>query len=202
MRRFAGTLRGAAGVLLAAVLLVPVPGESLGDPSEAVVRVEQLLKRLETQSDSSGSRPETYVLSEEDLNAFLAFRLRKYNPKGVESVKVRFRQDRLLVQADVDLSKVASSKNTPQAGLLTALLGEAAIRWKWTVSWRWRIGRGRYRFMGLTLDGVTFPALLLESLIDRLLEATQLPVDPRQPFSMPYGIKDVTISPGRATIQT
>ena len=201
MRRFAGTLRGAAGVLLAAVLLVPVPGESLGDPSEAVVRVEQLLKRLETQSDSSGSRPETYVLSEEDLNAFLAFRLRKYNPKGVESVKVRFRQDRLLVQADVDLSKVASTKNTPQAGLLTALLGG---RHQVEVDGVLEVedGRGRYRFMGLTLDGVTFPALLLESLIDRLLEATQLPVDPRQPFSMPYGIKDVTISPGRATIQT
>ena len=188
MRRFAGTLRGAAGVLLAAVLLVPVPGESLGDPSEAVVRVEQLLKRLETQSDSSGSRPETYVLSEKDLNAFLAFRLRKFNPKGVESVKVRFRQDRLLVQADVDLSKVASSKNTPQAGLLTALLGG---RHQVEVDGVLEVedGRGRYRFMGLTLDGVTFPALLLESLIDRLLEATQLPVDPRQPFSMPYGIK-------------
>ncbi len=201
MRRFAGTLRGAAGVLLAAVLLVPVPGESLGDPSEAVVRVEQLLKRLETQSDSSGSRPETYVLSEEDLNAFLAFRLRKYNPKGVESVKVRFRQDRLLVQADVDLSKVVSSKNTPQAGLLTALLGG---RHQVEVDGVLEVedGRGRYRLVGLSLDGVTFPAMLLDSLMDRLIEATQLPVDPRKPFTMPYGIKDVTISPGRATIQT
>ena len=201
MRRFAGTLRGAAGVLLAAVLLVPVPGESLGDPSEAVVRVEQLLKRLETQSDSSGSRPETYVLSEEDLNAFLAFRLRKYNPKGVESVKVRFRQDRLLVQADVDLSKVVSSQKTPQAGLLTALLGgrhQVEVDGVLEVEDR----RGRYRLVALSLDGVTFPAILLDSLMDRLIEATQLPVDPRKPFTMPYGIKDVTINPGRATIQT
>jgi hypothetical protein len=63
-------------------------------------------------------------------------------------------------------------------------------------------GRGRYRLVGLSLDGVTFPAMLLDSLMDRLIEATQLPVDPRKPFTMPYGIKAVTINPGRATIRT
>ncbi len=201
MRRFAGTLRGTAGIVLCAVLSATVAGEAFGGPNEAAARVEQLLQRLETQSKSSESGPETYVLSEEDLNAFLAFRLRKYNPKGVESVRVVFRQDRLLVQADVDLSKVVSSRKAPEAGLLTALLGG---RHQVEVDGILEAedGRGRYRLVGLSLDGVTFPAMLLDSLIDRLIEATQLPVDPRKPFTMPYGIKDVTISPGRATIRT
>ncbi len=201
MKRIAGTLRGAAGIVLSTAFLAGGSEGAFGGPNEAAARVEQLLQRLETQSKSSESGPETYVLGEEDLNAFLAFRLRKYNPKGVESVRVVFRQDRLLVQADVDLSKVVSSRKAPEAGLLTALLGG---RHQVEVDGILEAedGRGRYRLVGLSLDGVTFPAMLLDSLMDRLIEATQLPVDPRKPFTMPYGIKDVTISPGRATIRT
>ncbi len=201
MTRSARTIRGAAGFVLSTALLAGGPGGASGGPNEATVRVEQLLQRLETQSNSSESRPETHVLTEEDLNAFLDFRLRKYNPKGVESVRVVFRQDRLLVQADVDLSQVVSSRKAPEAGLLAALLGG---RHQVEVDGILEVedGRGRYRLVGLSLDGVTFPAMLLDSLMDRLIEATQLPVDPRKPFTMPYGIKDVTISPGRATIQT
>lgn len=201
MTRYARILRGAAGFVLSTAFLAGGSGGALGGPNEAAARVEQLFQRLETQSNSSGSRPGTYVLTEEDLNAFLAFRLRKYNPKGVESVRVVFRQDRLLVQADVDLSQVVSSRKAPEAGLLAALLGG---RHQVEVDGVLEVeeGRGQYRLVGLSLDGVTFPAMLLDSLMDRLIEATQLPVDPRKPFTMPYGIKDVTISPGRATIQT
>lgn len=201
MKRFAGTHTGAAGIVLSIVFLAGIPESASGGPNEAAVRVEQLLERLKTQSESSESRPETHVLSEADLNAFLAYRLQKYNPEGVESVKVLFRQDGLLIRADVDLSKVATSKNASQAGLLTALLGG---RHQVEVDGVLEVqdGRGRYRIKGLTMDGVAFPPFLLDSLMDRLIEATELPVDLRQPFSMPYGIKDVTISPGRATIRT
>ena len=201
MMRFAGTLRGAAGFLLSAAFLATVFGGAFVGADEAAARVERLFQQLETQSKSPGSPPETYVLSEEDLNAFLAFRLRKYNPQGVESVRVVFRQDRLLVRADVDLSKVVSSRNAPEAGLLAALLGG---RHQVEVDGVLEVedGRGKYRLVGLNLDGVPFPAMLLDSLVDRLMEATQLSDDPRKPFTMPYGIKDVTISPGRATIRT
>ena len=201
MRRFTGTLRGAAACILSAAFLAGGSGNAFGGPNEAAARVEQLLQRLETQSESSESRPETHVLSEDDLNAFLAYRLQKYNPKGVESVRVVFRQDRLLVRADVDLSKIVPSRSTPQAGLLTALLGG---RHQVEADGVLEVenGRGRYRLVGLTLDRVPFPSMLLDPLMDRLIEATQLPVDPRKPFAMPYGIKDVTIGPGRATIRT
>lgn len=201
MKRFARTLRGTAGFVLSAVFAAGGCGGAFGGSDEAAARVEQLLQRLEAQSKSSASRPETYVLSEEDLNAFLAVRLRKYNPKGVESVRVVFRQDRLLVRADVDLSKIVSSRKAPEAGLLAALLGG---RHQVEVDGVLEVedGRGQYRLVGLNLDGVPFPPMLLDSLVDRLIEATQLSDDPRKPFTMPYGIKDVTISPGRATIRT
>lgn len=201
MKRFAGTLRGAAGLLLSVVFVVGGCEGGFGGSDEAVARVEQLLQRLETQSESSASSPETYVLSEEDLNAFLAFRLRKYNPQGIESVRVVFRQDRLLVRADVDLSKIVSSRKAPEAGLLAALLGgrhQVEVDGVLEV----KDGRGQYRLAGLSLDGVPFPAMLLDSLVDRLIEATQISDDPRKPFTMPYGIKAVTIGPGRATIRT
>ena len=201
MKRFAGTLGGAAGLVLTAVLAAGGCGGAFGGPDEAVARVEQLLQRLEARSQSSASSPQTYVLSEEDLNAFLAFRLRKYNPQGVESVRVVFRRDRLLIRADVDLSKLVSSRKAPEAGLLAALLGG---RHQVEVDGVLEVedGRGQYRLEGLRLDGTPFPAMLLDSLVDRLIEATQLSDDPRKPFTMPYGIKDVTISPGRATIRT
>lgn len=201
MKRFTGTLRGAVGLVLSAVFAAGGCGGALGESDEAAARVEQLLQRLEAQSDSSASRSETYVLSEEDLNAFLAFRLRKYDPKGVESVRVVFRQDRLLIRADVDLSKIVSNRKAPEAGLLAALFGG---RHQVEVDGVLEVedGRGQYRLAGLSLDGVPFPAMLLDSLMDRLIEAAQLSDDPRRPFTMPYGIKAVTISPGRATIRT
>ena len=201
MRRFSGTLRGAAGFVLSAVFVAGGCGGTFGGSDEAVARVEQIIQRLEAQSESSASRPETYVLGEEDLNAYLAFRLRKYNPKGVDSVRVVFRQDRLLVRADVDLSKIVSGRKAPEAGLLAALLtGRHQVEVDGVLEVE--DGRGQYRLVGLSLDGVPFPAMLLDPLVDRLLEATQLSDDPRKPFTMPYGIKDVTISPGRATIRT
>lgn len=201
MNRFAGTFRGTAEFVLSTAFLATVSGGAFGGADEAAARVERLFQQLETQSKSPGSPPETHVLSEEDLNAFLAFRLRKYNPKGVESVRVVFRQDRLLVRADVDLSKIVSNRKTPEAGLLAALLGG---RHQVEVDGVLEVedGRGQYRLVGLSLDGVPFPAMLLDSLVDRLIEAAQLSDDPRKPFTMPYGIKDVTISPGRATIRT
>ena len=201
MKRFAETLRGAAGFVLSAVFVAGGWGGAFGGSDEAAARVERLFQQLETQSKSPGSPPKTYVLSEDDLNAFLAFRLRKYDPKGVESVSVVFRQDRLLVRANVDLSKIVSSRKAPEAGLLAALLGG---RHQVEVDGVLEVedGRGQYRLVGLNLDGVPFPAMLLDSLMDRLIEATQLSDDPRKPFAMPYGIKAVTISPGRATIRT
>ncbi len=201
MKRFAGTLRGAAGFVLAALFVAGGWGGAFGESEEAAARVERLFQQLETQSQSPESPPETYVLSEDDLNAFLAFRLRKYDPQGVESVRVVFRQDRLLVRADVDLSKIVSSRKAPEAGLLAALLGG---RHQVEVDGVLEVedGRGQYRLVGLNLDGVPFPPMLLDSLMDRLIEATQLSDDPRKPFTMPYGIKAVTISPGRATIRT
>jgi len=201
MKRFAGPLRGAAGFVLSAVFLAGGWGGAFGGSDEAAARVERLFQQLETQSKSPESPPETYVLSEDDLNAFLAVRLRKYDPKGVESVSVVFRQDRLLVRANVDLSKIVSNRKAPEAGLLAALLGG---RHQVEVDGVLEVedGRGQYRLLGLSLDGVPFPPMLLDSLMDRLIEATQLSDDPRKPFTMPYGIKAVTISPGRATIRT
>ena len=201
MMRFAGPLPGAADFVLLAVFAAGAGGAALGGSNDAADRVEQLFQRLEAQSESSASRPETYVLSEEDLNAFLAFRLRKYNPKGVESVKVVFLQNRMLVRADVDLSKIVSSSKAPETALLAALLtGRHQVEVDGVLEVE--DGRGQYRLVGLSLDGVPFPAVLLDSLVDRLIEAAQLSDDPRKPFTMPYGIKDVTITPGRATIRT
>ena len=140
MKRIAGTLRGAAGIVLSTAFLAGGSEGAFGGPNEAAARVEQLLQRLETQSKFSESRPDTYVLGEEDLNAFLAFRLRKYNPKGVESVRVIFRQDRLLVRGRRRPQQDGLEPEGPRGGPFGGTPWRGATRWKWTASWRWRMG--------------------------------------------------------------
>ena len=61
-------------------------------------------------------------------------------------------------------------------------------------------GRGRFELQTVRLDGIPVPTILIETLVDRYVKPEHPEVDLNEEFQMPWGIDDITITTGKATI--
>jgi hypothetical protein len=59
---------------------------------------------------------------------------------------------------------------------------------------------GRFELVEVQVDGIPVPNVLIEALIARYVKPKYPEVDLKEPFTMPWGIESLTITPGKTTI--
>ena len=130
---------------------------NLRGSDNAALKIERILQQLEAQTNSPSSDSGKYVFNEEDFNAFLSYRLKRYRYDGIEAVQVGFYQDHFQFKADVYMDKIVAGRGASETRLLRGLLGgKHQVELDGTLEVK--DGWGTYRILGLSLDGLPISA--------------------------------------------
>ncbi|MGH9338826.1 MAG: hypothetical protein ACRD1R_04365 [Acidobacteriota bacterium] len=170
-------------------------------PDPRVEKVEQLLYELEVNGGNGSRAGKTYLLTQPDLNAFLAARLREEDRKGVEDIKVELRDGSFITRVLLNMDELEVEGNSMALGLFQALLsGKQNLEVEGELTAR--DGKGSYRVLSARMNNISVPATLVNTLLSTAGKNQEPPFDPTEPFEMPYGIKTVKVQTGRVTIST
>ncbi len=189
-------------IAVAAVALGQTPSSPpAGSPDPAAERVEKMLDELEARESAQDKEKRTYILTESDLNAFLAAKIKERPRKDVESLRIEMKEEFFTTFLRVDMDQVDIKGDSMTKSLLKAL-----FRGKQTIEFDGRLktdnGKGTYEVERATLNGMPLPPSLVNSILSAVGRQQDPPFDPMEPFDLPYAIKTVKVSPGKATLET
>jgi len=166
---------------------------------------EQLRQKMDAinayaQQPAAGSH--RTVLTQNELNAFLAYDAHDQLPKGVlDPVITIVGTGRLSGRALVDLDAVRGQyKPTTMldpANLLTGRVPVTAVGLLKTAN-----GTGRFELESATLSGVPIPKTLLQQVVNYYSRSPQNPsgISLDTPFPLPARIREIQVEPGQAVV--
>ena len=189
-------------IAVAAAALGQTPSSPpAGSPDPAAERVEKMLDELEARESAQDKEKRTYILTESDLNAFLAAKIKERPRKDVESLRIEMKEEFFTTFLRVDMDQV-----DPKGDSMTKSLLKALFHGKQTIEFDGRLktdnGKGTYEVERATLNGMPLPPSLVNSILSAVGRQQDPPFDPMEPFDLPYAIKTVKVSPGKATLET
>ncbi len=164
-------------------------------------KVERVLEELVRNHASGNLVPRAYTVTEPEMNAFLAERLREEARKDVQALRVRFRDDSFASALTLDMDEVEMKGNPLTLELFRVLLSGQA-----TLELEGRLvvenGKGTLILEATRINGTTVPVSIVSFILSALGKRQDPPFDPTDFFQMPYGIKVIKIEPGKATLLT
>jgi hypothetical protein len=170
-------------------------------PSEsAAERYRQKLKQIEDFAEQkSVDKSQTIQFSEIEFNSYILLNAASKYRSCLKSFELDFMEDMLggAALVDFDCLKETSSKSLPPL-LARLFTGKHRITVRGTLAtddWK-----GSISLLEARLDDNTLPNILVEELISVICKRQEPPFDPLQPTPLPYGIRRVTVRPGRVTV--
>lgn len=166
------------------------------DPAHA----DSLTKKMQTlrQRYEEGSREELrFVVSEDEANAFLVYRMTNLLPAGVSSPWIGFEPDVVRAGAQVDLALL---RDRVPPSLAEILSGEVPVELRARL--RGDQGMGKVELESATLAGIPLPPSFLEELASSYSKNPSLPADVQlnRPFPLPYGIRTARVAQGELRV--
>ena len=152
------------------------------------------IRRAESDPERKGSATTTIEITEIEMESFLLYEMEDDIPATVESIDVGIGAETISV-----LTQVTFSAEETGNFLLDFLMGGTHSLF---VEGRLEAeeGRGKFELRGVRVDGLPVPIVLVEALIDRFVTPRYPKVDLDKPFDVPWGVEEVVLSPGLATI--
>jgi len=189
-------------IAVAASFLGQTPAPATAkSPDPAVERVEKMLEDLEAREMAKNNEKRTYTLTEPDLNAYLAAKIAERPRKDVESLKVEMKEGFFTTHILVDFDQVEIKGDS-----MTKTLVKAILHGKQTIEVDGRLqtdnGKGTYQVERASLNGMPLPSGLVSSILSSVGRRQDPPFDPIEPFDLPYALKTVKVTPGKAVLET
>jgi hypothetical protein len=136
----------------------------------------------------------TVEVTEAELESYVLHSLREQIPAKVDSMDVQLAPGS--VAADTRMTFGNSPTRNPLIDVLISGTHRLFVKGKLAASG----GKGKFTLEEARVDGIPVPIILIETLVDRYVKPKYPDVKLDQPFAMPWGIEDLTISNGKATI--
>jgi hypothetical protein len=134
-------------------------------------------------------------VTETELESYVLFDLQQDIPARVESVDVQLTPG--AVGADVKLT--FPSNATGNVAIDTILSGTHTLFVKGRLVAENR--NGRFTLEETRLDGIPVPTILIEGLVTRFVKPRYPEVDISEPFLLPWGIRNIAIGSGSASVE-
>jgi hypothetical protein len=191
-----------AGALLTAVFLwtpvralaqefeeiSPVAADSLG---LKILFIEQAAR------DTSRTEGEESVnVSEVEMESFVLYWMKVENPPRVESIDVTVAEG--LISAETSLT---FDEENPTGSVIVDTLFAGTHTLFVQGALRGRAGRGVFELREVRVDEFTVPLVVIEVLISSFVTPRYPAVDLDEPFTIPWGIEEIRLVPGRAEIE-
>jgi hypothetical protein len=194
-------------------LLVVVPvaassaaGEAAVDPRRMVSQAmaDSLVRKLdsiEKRQQARSRRPETVLVTEGELNSYLAYTLASEMPPGVTNVNVRFEREAIETTGTVDLDRVGRIKSESAFSPLSLLTGPVSVEIRGRL--QNQEGFGTIAWEHVRVASIPVPVSVLARLVSSSTRSSRHPqgFDIHAPFRLPYDARRVKLQPGRAILE-
>ena len=188
--------------LLLVAGLVPAAAQDGGQPTaEDGQRLAARLARIIDRGSRDSDRPQTVVLPEREVNAYLRFQAASELPPGVTEPRVTLADGgRVVARARIDLDAVAAARERGVLDPLRYLRGNLPVAASGTLEAR--DGSGRIEVESVTVADLPVPAVVLDLLVRFHTRSAAFPLgfDLADPFELPYRIREIRVAAGEAVI--
>ncbi len=164
----------------------PEAAASLGRKIAAIRRAE---------GEAGRNEPEALIASEIELESFVLYSMADEIPAKVETIDIAIGNDLISAATELTFETEEGSGNL----IIDALLGgthSLFIEGRLTTD----SGQGRFELQRVRVNGFPVPLLVIEALIRRFVTPRFPEVDLDSSFRIPWGIEEVGLTPGLATI--
>ena len=192
-----------AGVLLGFVFFAqegspPVFQDTFLEVSPAAAvsldRKIALIRQAESDLERYESAASTVEITEIEMESFILYEMEDNIPAKVESIDVGIGVETIsaLTELTFSVEETGEFMLDYLMGGTHSLLVEGRLEAKQ--------GSGKFALLGVRLDGFPVPIGLVEMLVGQFVTPRYPMVDLSKPFDVPWGIEEVVLSPGLATI--
>lgn len=155
-------------------------------------KIDAIKKARETPDRAPGaSRVE---LSEAELESYMLFSLKDEIPAQMDSFDVQLEPG--TVAAQTQLTFPANATRNPIIDVVLGGTHELFVKGALAGA----EGRGKFDLVEIRVDGIPVPKILIESLFEKYVKPKYPDADLKEPFDLPWGIEDLTIEQGKATV--
>lgn len=181
----------------------PVAIDTAGLSLEQAESLDRKLRAIRSGGAVARRRlPTPLTVTEDELNSYVAYKLRADLPPALSDVRVRFERDRLAGGAVVDFDQL-KDKLPPFGPLNPLSLLSGRVPTEFSGRLPNEDGFGTLELEELRLGSLPVPISLVEQAVARSTRTAERPegFDLHAPFRLPYGIKRVRLQPGRAVLE-
>jgi hypothetical protein len=191
---------------LSPLALAPAAGQSTSDPRRLVSQAmaESLGRKIdaiEKRRKERVRKPETVVVTEGELNSYIAYTLAPEMPAGVSNVAVRFERERIETTGVVDLDRVGKIQTDSSLSPLSLLAGPVGVEVRGRL--QNQDGFGTIEWEQVRVASIPLPLSVLARLVASSTRTARQPegFDIHAPFRLPYSARRVTLTPGKAVLE-
>ena len=202
VRRLRLSLAICAFAALAAVSLGASAGADVRAARRDAEAMKQKVAAITQFAERPGKQPRRTMITESEVNAYLAYEARQQLPVGVVDPSVTILgTGRLSGRATVDLDAVRTQRKA--TGLLdpmTYLTGRLPIAASGVLTTR--DGVGRFELESAALSGVPIPKMLLQEILSYYSRTPEKPggIALDDPFALPARIREIHVQRGQAVV--
>lgn len=193
-------VRVLVALLIAGTVSLPAAGPDL--LRRDADQLKQKIAAITEHSTKQLRRALTTTVTEQEVNAYLAFELAPDLPTGVVDPSISILGgDRLTGRAVVDLDRVRQQRN-PTSLLDPARYLRGRLMVKATGLLRATEGLARFDLESADIAGVPIPKFLLQEIVAYYSRSPEHPagIDLDEPLALPAGIRELRVLAGRALV--
>jgi hypothetical protein len=133
-------------------------------------------------------------VSEAELESYVLYSLKDDIPVQLDSIDVQLRPG--TVAADTQLTFTSNSTGNPMVDTLVG--GTHNLFLKGNLIGEQR--RGKFELDEIRVDGIPVPKILIQTLFDKYVKPNYPQADLKEPFDLPWGIEQLKLEQGKATV--
>jgi hypothetical protein len=155
-------------------------------------KIDTIKKAQESRSRQPGSQ--RVELSEIELESYLMYSLRDKIPAQMDSADVQLLPGS--VSSDTQITFNSNATGNPLVDSLVGGTHNLFVKGRLNGA----AGRGKFELEEARVDGIPVPNILIQTLFDRYVKPKYPDADLKDPFDLPWGIQQLTLQKGKATV--
>jgi len=185
-----------AGVVVFRTIAAKEEPRKNGVSEKAAKSLQQKIDAIQDAENNPKHKPgSTRVeVSEVELESYLLYSLKEDIPAQVDSADVQLAQDTVALDTQITFSSNATGN--PVFDALVGGTHNLFVKGKLVA----REHRGKFDLLEVRVDGIPVPNVLIQSLMKRYVQPKYPDVDLNEPFDMPWGIQELKLEQGKATV--
>ena len=133
-------------------------------------------------------------ISEAELESYLLISLKDDIPAQIDSADVQLGQDTVALDTQITFNSGATSN--PVVDTLIGGTHNLFLKGKLVA----RDARGKFELQDVKVDGIPVPNVLIQTLFKKYVKPKYPDADLDEPFDLPWGMQEIKVQPGKATV--